>query len=1297
MSKSKNLRWVAYLLAAITLLSAVGCSGDGGGSGTGTEVSETTPTELPADPPASGTTESETLPAEATDAPETDPPETAPATSETEEADTEPSTTPPPAPIEGLLMTDYNCADYTDLTENGYAKIEGNGASLTVDGIDGGEKGGKTTLTMTFCSEPNFDTAFEIEVNGEVMATFTNNGSNWFEMKKKTFKITLEPGSDNVIRIVTPTGKVSHIATLTVGDVDPNDLAVSEVDRNKLTYSFMEGDPPDSEVSGGKTYAKLGLSQSVTLTGIDGGERGGLCYAYVRTTTQPGVATTLRISVNNNRSVTVRVVDISQGWFQFFNSSFETFLKPGKTNTVTVQVIEGGLTHMEFLAVGATDGSTENPYAAVAGEEVGMENASINGAVSFLQENGMLPAAEVSIREDCIAVLTRMVGTKATATTLFDTVCPNGAVTQRQGLTMLLRAMGYGEITVGEALREAQVKGILGNLPSSSYGDLPLDRDRLAAFVYTALSALSADGKVMAEVCGITLPAVDSYGVTLIPQDTVSTVDGTTATVVSRDAISYVTTADRYRRFTLETEVKADTANAFVMGFRLDSASHGIYDSGIWLKFANQNVELTSDGHTVYMEVPMGLFNVTEGVTLRAVDSGSAINLYAVIGDAAVPFLEIRFEDGYAIGYLRGHLIHGLKADNVSDAGHIALAANGGTVTYSHVTISDPDPVQNLPTDYPEVAEGESFEITESFEQDLYDYNAFFGTGGGLSVRDGKLVFRAIGRENIFSTVMRVEDGVLEATVLPGSGEMQFQLGASSPLSAGYYYCGLRFTVKAGRVELYHNTGNMDEQATVETLIRTHGINISRGYRVRLADRNGEITFSMKELDDDAYTLILRILRKDTYLSVLDKSHAVEEAHFDKLMRGFGYLRIVSEGNATVDDVSISGKGYLPYEQMEIRPAPAPDEGKLLEADDLETLVGVGYIPYFTRYRVNGVNATRPSVEDLLSSVVAASKLKGNARTEALSKLYWGYAWWATPAQGMYCGRDAWAAKNNLLMIAEAGIDFIFIDQTNFNGGCTPDDIMNNIEVILEAALELEAEGKPYPKISFWNNVRNEPGWERGGYEDTAREIWQVFISNPRYRNLWVYYHGKPLMMYTFGQPAPYLGMSDVAEIREMWTNSGIKNTWSFHQDPPFMEGRGGCDADGNLEQINVLPYGKTTFNGNISSLESTVKNGTGGREGGRYYKKYWEKAFAVRPKFVTLWAYNHWDVNFRQPDQSGNVYWGDNFSQEYSGGLEPIAGNFTYKGVEYPGDSYYEWTREYIRAYKAGEPIPEGLYVPGD
>lgn len=1026
-------------------------------------------------------------------------------------------------------------------------------------------------------------------------------------------------------------------------------------------------------------YAKLdGIGSDLTVTEVYGGEKGGTANVKMHFCSEPNRDTSFDVFVNGVKQVSF-VSNGGPDWFTMQETSFDLTLSAGTDNNIKIVNTSGGVSHINTLKVGKT-------------------YPVINKAVRFLDENSMLSAENEDLKKDCTDVLSRITGSAETADSLYNQVCSDGELTQRKFLMALQMAMGYSDISAADSMRAAELRGIVGNIQSGSFGDVALDKNTLSEYVYNALSSKCSDGVTLGDKLGITI-SVQEYGVSLAPQNGESSASGNNATVVSPDGnIATVVTNDSYGQFTMIADVRADQLNGFAMGFRLNNPSDKVNDSGVWIKFVDQDVYLMSGGRTAYCETPMALFNVTDGVTIKAVDSGNTINLSSVIGEAEVPFFEIRFVDNYAVGYVRGHLIHGVPANNVPGSGRIALGSASGTVTYSNIRITAADSVQSFVTEFPESGDGKHFEAAESFENNMFDYNLLFGTGGGMSVSDGKLNFRSVGRENILSTTMRVENSVLQADVMPGSGEVQFQTGAGSSIAAGYYYCGMRFIVRQNDVAVYHDTGNMDEESPIiNDIYRPHNMDVSQGYTARLSYVDGVISFSMKGLGEADFREIVRcVIKQGTnseYISILDSGFVNEEAHFDKLMRQFGYLRIVSEQNAAIDNLYISGEAYLPYEQMEITAAPTPDPDKVLEADNLESLVGIGYLPYFTRYKYGD----RPSVETLLPKVIEASKLPEDQREQAFNSLYWGYAWWAEPAQGMYCSRDKWATKNNLEMIANAGIDFIFIDHTNFNGGSTPDDIMNNIQLILDCALELEAEGKAYPKMCFWNSVRNEPyGFDHGGYEDTPREIWQVFISDPKYKNLWVYYHGKPLMMYTFGQPMSYLGMNDVAEIREMWTNNNVKNTWAFHNDPPAMDGRGGLDAEGNLEELYVLPYGKTTYNGSVNDLENTVSNGTGGREGGLMYKRYWEKVFAVRPKFVMIWAYNHWDVNFKRPE-NGSVYWGDNFNLEYSGGIEPIKNNFVYKGVSYPGDSYYNWTKEYISAYKANQAMPQDLYVKVD
>ncbi|MDR0287670.1 MAG: hypothetical protein LBI03_08230, partial [Clostridiales bacterium] len=151
-----------------------------------------------------------------------------------------------------------------------------------------------------------------------------------------------------------------------------------------------------------------------------------------------------------------------------------------------------------------------------------------------------------------------------------------------------------------------------------------------------------------------------------------------------------------------------------------------------------------------------------------------------------------------------------------------------------------------------------------------------------------------------------------------------------------------------------------------------------------------------------------------------------------------------------------------------------------------------------------------------------------------------------------------------------------------------------------------------------------------------------------------------------------------------------------FHQDPNELSTRGGQDAKGKYEELDVLCYGYTTYIGNINNLPNVLREQKDGREGGLYYQKYWKKAFDTRPKVVLIWAYNHWDVNFNKPDAKGMVSWHDNFNTNYSGGLEPIKNDFVYRGTSYPGDSYYVWTKQYIEAYKNNKDMPMDLFVKG-
>lgn len=75
-----------------------------------------------------------------------------------------------------------------------------------------------------------------------------------------------------------------------------------------------------------------------------------------------------------------------------------------------------------------------------------------------------------------------------------------------------------------------------------------------------------------------------------------------------------------------------------------------------------------------------------------------------------------------------------------------------------------------------------------------------------------------------------------------------------------------------------------------------------------------------------------------------------------------------------------------------------------------------------------------------------------------------------------------------------------------------------------------------------------------------------------------------------------------------------------------------------------------------------------------------WKNAFDYRPKAITITWWNEWCAQLFY-DGNGNPRFVDNYTQEFSRDIEPMEGGH--------GDMYYQWTKQYIAAYKNMEECP--------
>ncbi len=339
-----------------------------------------------------------------------------------------------------------------------------------------------------------------------------------------------------------------------------------------------------------------------------------------------------------------------------------------------------------------------------------------------------------------------------------------------------------------------------------------------------------------------------------------------------------------------------------------------------------------------------------------------------------------------------------------------------------------------------------------------------------------------------------------------------------------------------------------------------------------------------------------------------------------------------------------------------------------LDITDKNDLVGICYSTWF-----NPIVAKSGSASGIYN---ITEILAGNGQ--------WGpenaFHFWGEPAVGYYRSDDKSVIRTHMTQLAEAGVDFIIIDNTNaqantWGAGAAGSywDLMvsQSCTALLDTILTMRSEGKQTPYVVFWNRVDEQEGW------NTPSRIYQEFYSSGRYRDCWVYWNGAPLMLVTSLNQGG--GATDVRNFayREQFTlrqqtvailsGNLAQNEWTF-----LYDGSVPCkDANGNYEQISVYVARQSTY---MSNTRTAI-----GRRGGETFYKQWLRAFEYRPKVVTLTWWNEWAA--QRFIVKGENAFTDNYNQEYSRDIEPMKGGH--------GDQYYQWMKQYISTYKSHEACP--------
>ena len=306
-----------------------------------------------------------------------------------------------------------------------------------------------------------------------------------------------------------------------------------------------------------------------------------------------------------------------------------------------------------------------------------------------------------------------------------------------------------------------------------------------------------------------------------------------------------------------------------------------------------------------------------------------------------------------------------------------------------------------------------------------------------------------------------------------------------------------------------------------------------------------------------------------------------------------------------------------------------------------------------------------------------------------------GYHFWDEPVYGYYDGDDEWVIRKQAELLAAAGVDVVFFDNTN--GTYTWIETAMKVMKVFSEARE---QGVDAPAVSFMLPF--------GPFIDSARpqliKLYEEIYSKNYYSDIWFRLDDKPMIMAwktcldindptqkaiydLFDFRANMAGYLDTETAADQWGWLSCFPQAYYHNSKGEVEQMTVGTAI-NHDYVNKI-IGTMSSGGNIIGRNWTSR-GLDTTENailyGACFVEQWENALEVDPKVVFVTGWNEW-VALRIPSWSpggtGMTYTNcfvDQYNAQYSRDCEPSNGILK--------DHYYYQLADYIRQFKGTNAI---------
>ncbi len=288
---------------------------------------------------------------------------------------------------------------------------------------------------------------------------------------------------------------------------------------------------------------------------------------------------------------------------------------------------------------------------------------------------------------------------------------------------------------------------------------------------------------------------------------------------------------------------------------------------------------------------------------------------------------------------------------------------------------------------------------------------------------------------------------------------------------------------------------------------------------------------------------------------------------------------------------------------------------------------------------------------------------------------------WDIPWLGEYNSLDRDVIRQHGIWLRDAGIDFVFVDWSN-DINYEPTTMrkqradFRTIEDATEVLFDVWADIPGAPKICIFTG----PGHVQGANGDDPigngrmaaknQQIYDTFIANERFRNMYFEYEGKPLLLCYAATPAFFqdnISPYEDDRFTMRWVTGFVGQQSNLFDSETLISKMFWSWEERGAQTFTVLNGHPECMTVNASYRSQGSTPGTEGyiapglRDNGNTFRKAWARARLIGPKIVLVVSFNEWGL-------------GEQISLENSKDIEPSK---TY------GTFYLDLMREEIRRFK--------------